>query len=50
MRSLAGSPDVVLDGGATAGGAASTIVDLTASEAHVLREGACGWEEPYPAP
>jgi tRNA threonylcarbamoyl adenosine modification protein (Sua5/YciO/YrdC/YwlC family) len=49
LRSLTGSPDLVLDGGITAGGSASTIIDLTAAEARVLREGACGWEEPYPA-
>jgi tRNA A37 threonylcarbamoyladenosine synthetase subunit TsaC/SUA5/YrdC len=30
----------VIDGGATTGGAASTVLDLTGPEPHVLREGA----------
>jgi L-threonylcarbamoyladenylate synthase len=35
----------VLDGGAAPGGAASTVLDLTGPEAHVLREGAISTPE-----
>jgi L-threonylcarbamoyladenylate synthase len=37
---LAGAIDLVLDGGATAGGPPSTVVDLTSDAVRVLRQGA----------
>lgn len=40
---LAESPDVVLDGGLTAGGTPTTLVDLTGPGAKVLREGKMAW-------
>jgi L-threonylcarbamoyladenylate synthase len=43
LGSLLGRPDVVLDGGPTAGGAASTLVDLTSDEARVVRPGPLEW-------
>jgi tRNA threonylcarbamoyl adenosine modification protein (Sua5/YciO/YrdC/YwlC family) len=43
LASLAGSPDVLLDGGPTPGGAASTLVDLRGGEATVLRGGPVSW-------
>lgn len=43
LQSLAGGPDLVLDGGATRGGAPSTLVDLTADADKVLRPGPIGW-------
>ena len=46
LRSLAGAPELVLDGGTTAGGQPSTLVDLTAAEARVLRVGPCVWDDP----
>lgn len=48
LASLAEAPDLALDGGATAGGVVSTLVDLTGSEPEILRPGACPWEEAYP--
>jgi tRNA threonylcarbamoyl adenosine modification protein (Sua5/YciO/YrdC/YwlC family) len=48
LRSLAAPPDLVLDGGVTAGGGASTVVDLTGDRPSVLRQGAVLWEEPFP--
>jgi tRNA A37 threonylcarbamoyladenosine synthetase subunit TsaC/SUA5/YrdC len=48
LRFLVGAPEIALDGGATAGGPASTLVDLSGPEARVLRPGRCAWEEPYP--
>jgi L-threonylcarbamoyladenylate synthase len=48
LESLAGLPDLVLDGGTTAGGAASTLVDLRRDDARVLRVGDVPWDEPYP--
>ena len=48
LASLAELPDLVLDAGATAGGQASTLVDLGWGEPEILRSGACAWEEPYP--
>ena len=48
LASLAELPDLVLDAGATAGGQASTLVDLGRGEPEILRSGACAWEEPYP--
>jgi L-threonylcarbamoyladenylate synthase len=43
LSSLLGRPDLVLDGGPTAGGAATTLVDLTGDEARVVRQGLLGW-------
>ncbi len=48
LRSLAGAPDLVLDAGQTAGGTASTLVDLSGDEARILRPGALQWEVPFP--
>ena len=48
LASLAGSPDLVLDGGSTAGGRATTVVDLTGEVARVVRAGDRPWEERYP--
>jgi len=48
VASLMELPDLVLDGGPTAGGQASTVVDLTSDEAQVLRLGAVVWDPPYP--
>ena len=44
LRSLAAPPDLVLDGGTTRGGPASTVVDLSSDEAQILRAGAVPWE------
>lgn len=43
LASLAGEADLALDGGRCAGGAASTLVDLTADPPRVLRQGPVGW-------
>ena len=48
LGSVLEPPDLVLDGGRTPGGAASTLVDLTGAQPQVLREGAVAWQEPYP--
>ena len=48
LDSLDAAPELVLDGGTTAGGAASTLVDLRTNEARVLRAGELLWDEPYP--
>ncbi len=48
LQSLAAAPDLVLDGGPTAGGGASTVVDLTGDQPTILRQGAVLWEEPFP--
>ncbi|MFV2071614.1 MAG: L-threonylcarbamoyladenylate synthase [Thermoanaerobaculales bacterium] len=45
LDSLVGRPDLVLDGGPTAGGDASTLVDLTGDSPRVLRPGRCPWVE-----
>ena len=45
LASLLGAPDLVLDGGTTPGGAASTLVDLTQEPPLVLRDGPVGWLE-----
>lgn len=45
LRDLCGDPDLVLDGGMTAGGMASTVVDLCGPEPVVLRPGAVAWDE-----
>ncbi len=42
-RSLAGTPDLVLDGGPTPGGAPSTLVDLSGSGPRLLRAGPVAW-------
>ena len=46
LGSLVGRPDLVLDGGPTAGGEASTLVDLTGDSPRILRPGKCPWVEP----
>ena len=48
LASLALPPDLVLDGGRIPGGEPSTLVDLTAAEPRVLRQGAVLWDEPFP--
>jgi L-threonylcarbamoyladenylate synthase len=48
VATLADTPDLALDAGATAGGKTSTLVDLSRGEPEILRPGACAWEEPYP--
>jgi L-threonylcarbamoyladenylate synthase len=48
LRSLDGEPDLVLDGGETAGGLPSTLVDLTGDSPQVLRSGPCLLEDPLP--
>jgi tRNA threonylcarbamoyl adenosine modification protein (Sua5/YciO/YrdC/YwlC family) len=50
LASLVMPPELVLDGGATPGGSATTVVDLRADEARVLRVGELAWDEPYPWP
>jgi L-threonylcarbamoyladenylate synthase len=47
LESLLEPPDLVLDGGPCAGGAATTLVDLTASEPVILRQGVVGWDDFY---
>lgn len=46
LGSLVGRPELVLDGGPTAGGEASTLVDLTGDSPRILRPGKCPWVEP----
>lgn len=48
LASLAIPPDLVLDGGRTAGGAPTTLVDLTGVEPRILRQGKVPWDEAYP--
>jgi L-threonylcarbamoyladenylate synthase len=48
LETLVETPNLVLDAGTTAGGRASTLVDLSGGAAEILRPGACDWEEPYP--
>jgi L-threonylcarbamoyladenylate synthase len=48
LASIATSPDLVLDGGTLPGGKPSTLVDLTAAEPTVLRQGSVLWDEPFP--
>lgn len=43
LASILGSPDAALDGGRTPGGLATTLVDLTAVRARVLRQGEVRW-------
>ncbi len=47
LARLDGAPELVLDGGRTAGGRATTLVDLTGEEPRLLREGDLPWEEPF---
>jgi len=48
LASLVSPPDLLLDGGPTAGGEPTTVVDLTGEEARVLRPGSLAWEETFP--
>jgi tRNA threonylcarbamoyl adenosine modification protein (Sua5/YciO/YrdC/YwlC family) len=48
LASLTGPPAAALDGGSTAGGDPSTLVDLTGDEPRTLRPGRVQWEDPYP--
>jgi len=43
-RLFEGRVDMIVDGGRTPGGAASTIVDLTGAEPVLLRPGAVAWD------
>ena len=45
LDSLAGAPDLVLDGGILPGGRVSTMVDLGVEGGRVVRTGAVGWEQ-----
>jgi L-threonylcarbamoyladenylate synthase len=47
LASLCDPPDLVLDGGVTPGGSASTVVDLTTSEPEIVRQGAFRWDDFY---
>ena len=44
-RTLGARIDLLLDGGATRGGAPSTIVDVTGAEMRLVRAGAIPWEK-----
>ena len=46
LESLCGTPDLVLDGGFTAGGPPSTLVDLSGDDVKILRPGSCDWDDP----
>lgn len=46
LESILAPPDVVLDGGRTPGGMATTLVDLTTAEARVVRQGETPWGNP----
>jgi tRNA threonylcarbamoyl adenosine modification protein (Sua5/YciO/YrdC/YwlC family) len=48
LTSLIAAPDLVLDGGSTAGGEPSTVVDLTTAEPRLLRPGGLAWHQPFP--
>jgi L-threonylcarbamoyladenylate synthase len=48
LASLTGSPDLMLDGGSTAGGRPTTVVDLTGESPRVVRPGDLPWDERYP--
>ena len=45
VRSLGERLDVIVDAGRTAGGAASTIVDVTGEKPRLIRAGAIAWEQ-----
>lgn len=47
LTRLDGAPDLVLDGGPTAGGRATTLIDLTGDEPRLLRAGDRSWEDPF---
>lgn len=47
LASMTEAPDLALDAGATAGGEASTLIDLSRGEPEILRPGPCTWEEPH---
>jgi len=44
-RTLGGRIELLLDGGVTRGGAASTIVDVTGPEFRLVRAGAIAWDD-----
>jgi L-threonylcarbamoyladenylate synthase len=46
LASLLAPPDLVLDGGPTRGGGATTLVDVTGPEPRVLRQGGTRWDDP----
>ncbi len=46
LASLLSPPDLVLDGGTTQGGLASTLVDLSGPESRILRPGPLEWPRP----
>jgi L-threonylcarbamoyladenylate synthase len=48
VRSLTSEPDLALDAGQTAGGEASTIVDLTGETPRIVRLGRTPWDDPVP--
>jgi tRNA threonylcarbamoyl adenosine modification protein (Sua5/YciO/YrdC/YwlC family) len=48
LESLTEHPDLVLEGGTLPGGEPSTIVDLTADQPTILRQGSVLWDEPFP--
>lgn len=48
VSSLTSEPDLALDAGRTAGGQASTIVDLTGDLPRIVRAGRVPWDDPYP--
>jgi tRNA threonylcarbamoyl adenosine modification protein (Sua5/YciO/YrdC/YwlC family) len=47
LDSLYGVPDLVLDAGDLAGGAVSTLMDLSSEEAREIRSGPVLWDEPF---
>lgn len=47
LASLSQPPDLVLDGGETAGEAPSTLLDLSSGEPEILRQGAVEWNDFY---
>ncbi len=48
LASLLKAPDLVLDGGDTTGGLASTLVDLSGDPPQILRQGAVAWDDAIP--
>lgn len=48
VQTLTEEPDLALDGGTTAGGKPSTLVDLTGEVPRIVRPGPCDWEDPIP--
>lgn len=47
LESLFGVPDLVLDAGDLAGGAVSTLIDLSSEEAREIRSGPVLWDKPF---